>query len=336
MLARSGVVCQIPQWRRDLVGAFTRPSELLGYLGLDPAALPTVANDAAADFPFLVPRAFAAQMRRGDPDDPLLSQVLPRREELAPCPGFGEDPVGDGAAQCAPGLLRKYPGRALLIATGACAIHCRYCFRRHYPYPRATAGRDATAAALAAIAADPSIEEVILSGGDPLLLDERRLTRLVNALEAIPHLRRLRLHTRAPVVLPNRVDGPLCRLLATTRLRPLVVIQANHAHELGEAARAALAALREAGVQLLNQSVLLRGVNDETERLIALSEALFECGVLPYYLHLLDRVRGAAHFEVDTGRAGHLLAEVRARLPGYLVPRLVREEVGRPSKTPIA
>ncbi|AGA90970.1 lysine-2,3-aminomutase-related protein [Thioflavicoccus mobilis 8321] len=335
MLARSGVVCQIPQWRRDLVGAFTRSSELLDYLGLDSASLPPLANETA-DFPLLVPRAFATQMRPGDPDDPLLRQVLPLRTELAPQPGFGDDPVGDGAARRAPGLLRKYPGRALLIATSACAVHCRYCFRRHYPYGEATKGRDATSAALASIAEDPSIGEVILSGGDPLLLDERRLTRLVNAIEAIPHVSRLRLHTRVPVVLPTRIDEQLCRLLATTRLRTLVVIQANHARELGEGAQAALAALREARVQLLNQSVLLRGVNDDAGRLTALSEALFESGVLPYYLHLLDRVRGAAHFEVDEGRAVQLLAEVRARLPGYLVPRLVREETGHPSKTLIA
>jgi EF-P beta-lysylation protein EpmB len=243
--------------------------------------------------------------------------------------------VGDRAALRTPGLLQKYQGRALLLVTGACAIHCRYCFRRHFPYGEDSALPDRAAGALGQLATDRSVNEAILSGGDPLLLDDGALADLVGKLAAIPHLRRLRLHTRLPVVLPSRITEALCTTLAASRLKPIVVVHANHARELGAASRRALGGLRDAGVLLLNQSVLLRGVNDCPDRLAELSEALFECGVLPYYLHLLDRVSGAAHFELDEAAATSLMDRLRARLPGYLVPRLVREVAGQPYKVPI-
>jgi EF-P beta-lysylation protein EpmB len=274
-------------------------------------------------------------MRKGDPRDPLLRQVLPLGEELVAAPGFVADPLAELAALPARGLLHKYEGRVLLIATGACAVNCRYCFRRHFPYAEEAAG-EGFEEALAYVAGDPSIEEVILSGGDPLLLPDRTLSGLAESLAAIPHVARLRVHSRTPVVLPERVDAGLLAWLAGTRLAPVLVIHANHAREIDAAVAAAMAELRAAGVTLLNQSVLLEGVNDSVEALADLSRALFAAGVLPYYLHHLDRVAGAAHFEVGEERARRLVGEVAARLPGYLVPRLVREVPGAPAKAQVA
>jgi EF-P beta-lysylation protein EpmB len=275
-------------------------------------------------------------MRRGDATDPLLRQVLPLDAELHAAPGYVADPVGDLAALAGHGLLQKYHGRALLVTTGACAIHCRYCFRREFPYGEQHAGRQAFATALAAIRADSSIAEVLLSGGDPLTLSDRRLAGLLEGLEAIPHVRRVRVHTRLPVVLPERIDaGFLSMWNSLRRVQRVVVIHANHAQELRAAVdvQAALGALRASGTTLLNQSVLLRGVNDSIAVLEDLSVALFESGVLPYYLHLLDPVRGAAHFDVPADSARRLHAQLTARLPGYLVPKLVREDPGAASKT---
>jgi len=318
-------------WQQALSTAITCPEELIGVLDLDQGLLPA-ARAAAQRFGLLVPRDYVALMAPADPQDPLLRQVLPLAEELLRPPGFSADPVGERAAVRTPGLLRKYQGRALLLLTGACAIHCRYCFRRHFPYGENSARLDGAAGAVRRLAEDPSIREVILSGGDPLMLDDDSLAILIDKLGEIPHLRRLRLHTRLPIVLPPRVTDRLCHILGASRLRPVVVVHTNHARELGAAARSALERLRNTGILLLNQSVLLRGVNDSAHRLAALSEALFECAVLPYYLHLLDRVLGAAHFEPDEATAVRLLDQLRTLLPGYLVPRLVREIPGEPYK----
>jgi EF-P beta-lysylation protein EpmB len=336
MVTRSGLGWQGPDWKQDLRQSFTRPDALLAFLGLPAMAQGDDAAGPAREFRMLVPLGYAALMEPGNPDDPLLRQVLPSAAEEEVRPGFTADPVGDATATLAPGLLQKYRGRALLVTTPACAIHCRYCFRRHYPYAEAALGADGGAAAIAGIAANPSITEIILSGGDPLMFDDGTLASLIGELAAIPHLERLRLHTRLPVVLPSRVTPALCRLLSQTRLQGVVVVHANHPQELGDAAGSALKRLRGAGVTLLNQSVLLRGVNDDPDTLCALSEGLFRYGVLPYYLHLLDRVQGAAHFEVPPGQARSLIAALRLRLPGYLVPRLVREEAGAGTKIAIA
>jgi EF-P beta-lysylation protein EpmB len=271
-------------------------------------------------------------MTPGDPTDPLLRQVLPLTAEQLPVEGFGPDPVGDQAATRAPGLVQKYAGRALLLVQGACAIHCRYCFRRHYPYADLGASGPRFQGALETITADGTLTEVILSGGDPLLLDDAPLEALLRHLDTIPHLRRLRIHSRLPVVLPERVTEALCHLLGTVRLSVVVVIHANHPRELGEATAGALARLRLAGSTLLNQSVLLRGVNDDVDNLAGLSERLFAQGVVPYYLHQVDPVQGAAHFQVPDSEALALVEQLRARLPGYLVPRLVREVAGEPCK----
>jgi EF-P beta-lysylation protein EpmB len=261
--------------------------------------------------------------------------VLPLGAERVETPGFAADPVRDLDAVAAPGVLRKYRGRALLVVTGACAVHCRYCFRRHYPYGTESLRGAEAEAALEWIARSPDVREVILSGGDPLVLADRRLAALARALGDIPHLERLRVHTRLPVVLPERIDDALLEWLAGGRLKPVVVVHANHPRELDAAVAVALGRLTDAGVVLLNQTVLLAGVNDRPEVLAALSEGLFEQGVLPYYLHALDRVQGAAHFEVPDRRALALHAALAARLPGYLVPRLVREVPGAASKLPI-
>ncbi|MGB9430596.1 MAG: EF-P beta-lysylation protein EpmB, partial [Gammaproteobacteria bacterium] len=294
------------------------------------------ARAAGKDFPLRVPRAFISRMRKRDAADPLLRQVLPLGEELDDTPGFSEDPVGDLESRQQPGVLHKYQGRVLLITTGACGVHCRYCFRRHFPYAEETARAGDWQAALDYLRANPDVNEIILSGGDPLSLTDRVLADLAGALQQIPHIKRLRIHTRQPVVLPARVDDALLAWLGNCRLQKVVVIHVNHARELDAAVAQAMSRLQGAGAVLLNQSVLLRGVNDSVEALAALSEALFAAGVIPYYLNLLDRVRGAAHFEVAENQARVLMDGLRARLPGYLVPRLVREIAGAPNKVPLA
>lgn len=325
-----------PGWQRLWRDAVRDPRELLDMLGLASlAARLPVAAGAAAAFPLRVPRGFVARMRRGDPHDPLLRQVLPLDDEDRPVPGFGLDAVGDAAATAGDGVIRKYRGRALLVATGSCAVHCRYCFRRHFPYAEQTAARDGWREALALIRDDPGIEEVILSGGDPLSLATAKLRELTDALAGIGHLRRLRIHTRLPVVLPERVDAGLVDWLRALPWPATVVVHANHANEFDAGVDDAMARLRAAGATLLNQAVLLRGVNDSIEALADLSERGHAAGVLPYYLHQLDRVAGAAHFEVDDARARALHAALAARLSGYLVPRLVREVAGDPGKRPL-
>jgi len=321
-------------WKRAWRDAVRDPRELLEMLGLGHLAA-TLSDAAAAQFPLRVPRGFVARMRHGDPGDPLLRQVLPALDEDRLVPGYALDAVGDGAARAAHGVIRKYTGRALLVATGSCAVNCRYCFRRHFPYAQETAAADQWREAVAAIRADASIEEVILSGGDPLSLSTPKLHALTDALAPIAHLRRLRIHTRLPIVLPERADADLLRWLRTLPWPVAVVVHANHANEFDAHVDAAMAALRDAGATLLNQAVLLRGVNDSVDALAALAERGFAAGVLPYYLHQLDRVTGAAHFEVDDARARALHAALAARLSGYLVPRLVREVAGDPGKRPL-
>ena len=321
-------------WRRELAEAVTDPAELLELLGLDPGLLPA-ARQAAALFGLKAPRSFIARMRRGDPRDPLLLQVLPLGAEALPAAGYGPDPVGDIAAMAAPGVLAKYHGRALLMTTGGCAVNCRYCFRREFPYEEGALTPARLEAAVAQLAAMPGLEEVILSGGDPLALPTARLARISAALERLAGLKRLRIHTRTPVVLPSRVDEELLGWLRALPWPVVMVLHVNHPRELDEEARGAVARLASSGATLLNQSVLLRGINDDAEVLAELSGALFAAGVLPYYLHLLDRARGTAHFDAGEERAIALHQALAARLPGYLVPRLVREAPGAPAKTPV-
>ncbi|RLS79943.1 MAG: EF-P beta-lysylation protein EpmB [Planctomycetota bacterium] len=323
------------RWQRELAEAIRDPRELCRMLGLDERLAETV-GQPAAPFPLLVPRAFAARMRRGDPRDPLLLQVLPQAVEDEPVAGFVADPLQEADVLAAPGLVRKYAGRALLLVTGGCAVHCRYCFRREFPYASSGATRRGVDAALDAIADDPDVAEVILSGGDPLLADDAHLAEIVERLDALPHVRRLRIHTRLPVVLPARVNDGLLDVLAGSRLARIVVVHANHPAELDDSVADALRRLAALPCTLLNQAVLLAGVNDSADVLRLLSERLVEMGVVPYYLHMLDRVRGAAHFEVPEARARELHGALRDTLPGYAVPRLAREVPGAAAKVWLA
>jgi L-lysine 2,3-aminomutase len=305
--------------------------ELCQLLQLPPEFAAQAAG-ATGQFPLFVPRPFLARMRRGDASDPLLRQVLPLEAETIALPEYTADPVGDVPASLQPGLLQKYYGRVLMVTTGACAVHCRYCFRRHFPYAVAPRSLTDWLGAIEQIESDASIHEVILSGGDPLTLVDHLLAQLVHRLEKIPHLRRIRLHTRLPIVIPQRVTAELLDWLTGTRLTPVVVVHINHPAEIDTVVSAAFAKLNAAGIPLLNQAVLLRGVNDNVDVLAELSERLIDLHVLPYYLHQLDRVAGAAHFEVPVERGRQIVAELQRRLPGYAVPRYVQEIIGRDHK----
>jgi EF-P beta-lysylation protein EpmB len=325
---------QIPTWQSLWRDSIRDPEELLELLGLQGFS-GLIPAQAQGQFALRVPRGFAAKMRVGDINDPLLRQVLPLHEELLQVPGFSLDAVGDLAARQLPGVLHKYHGRALLVTTGACAINCRYCFRRHFPYAEENAASNQWQQAIDYLANDHSISELLLSGGDPLSLSTAKLQTLVSQLKPLPHIKRLRFHTRLPIVLPERIDAEFITWLGSLPYQLVFVVHANHANELDEPVASALRALGRAGATVLNQSVLLRGVNDCSEELAALSERLFDAGVLPYYLHQLDKVQGAAHFEVPIDRAKAIMAELMARLPGYLVPKLVQEVAGQPNKTPV-
>lgn len=318
-------------WQRDLAAAFRDPRELCRFLQLDDG-LAATASASTDGFPFLVPKSFASRMERGNPRDPLLLQVLPQAAEIGDVLGYTADPLEEAGYLAAPGLVHKYEGRALLLVTGGCAVHCRYCFRRAFPYAEHGATRKGIARALDAIEADPTLSEIILSGGDPLLADDAVLAMIVRRLDAMPHVRRLRIHTRLPVVLPSRVDDGLLDVLAATRLARVIVIHANHPAELDEDVAGAVRRLAALPAMMLNQSVLLAGVNDSVRVLRQLSERLVEVGITPYYLHLLDRVTGVAHFDVPEAAALDLHRQLVASLPGYAVPKLVREIPGRPSK----
>ena len=313
------------RWQRALNSAVRDPGELLRRLHL-PSDYLAPARRAARLFPLFAPLSFVRRMEVGNPHDPLLRQVLPLELELHHTEGGQVDPLDEGAAARAPGLLQKYTGRALLITTGACAIHCRYCFRRHFPYNDGPRSLDQWQPALQILRSDPSIEEVLLSGGDPLTLVDSQLDALIGAIAEIGHVRRLRIHTRLPIVVPERVTERLLASLNTTRLTSIVVVHVNHPAEIDSQVSAALRSLLEDGVTVLNQSVLLRGVNDSLDALIGLSRGLINLGVVPYYLHQLDRVSGAAHFEVSVTRGRQLVRAMRAQLPGYAVPRYVAEK----------
>jgi EF-P beta-lysylation protein EpmB len=328
---RLPAACPPARWQNTLKRAIRDPIELCRTVGLGPV-FEESARRASRLFPVFAPRPYLAKVRQGDPHDPLLRQVLPLADELDSPPGFTADPVGDLAAQRAPGLLQKYTGRALLVTTGACAVNCRYCFRRHFPYNETPRGIEAWQPALDEIARDPSIHEVILSGGDPLTLVDETLGELAHRIAAIRHVRRLRVHTRLPIMIPERVTNALLGWLRGTRLAPVAVVHANHPREVDEPVAAALGRLVDAGVTVLNQSVLLAGVNDDAAVLAELCERLVDLRVMPYYLHQLDRVRGAAHFEVPRSRGLEIIDSLQTRLPGYAVPRYVVEVSGGLSK----
>ena len=334
MIPQTPTVLPKQGWQTALANAIKDPNELLAQLGLTDR-LDAIDDTVLKQFPLRVTQSYINKMRHGDPLDPLLRQVFPLIDEGFTHKNFVNDPVGDQLAITSPGLLQKYHGRALLLTTGACAIHCRYCFRRHFPYNDSNPLASQWQQTLITLQQDTSINEIILSGGDPLALSDNKLAQMVSELELIPHLKRLRIHTRLPVVLPERINDGLLSWITSTRFQVVMVIHANHSHELTPAEAEALKALAQAQVQLLNQTVLLKGINDSAEALTNLSERLIEVGVLPYYLHLLDPVAGAGHFDVTEKIGTELIKQLRRNLSGYLVPRLVREQQGESSKTVI-
>ncbi|PWC15559.1 EF-P beta-lysylation protein EpmB [Brenneria roseae subsp. americana] len=321
-------------WLQQLADVITDPEELLQLLALSDNAKLRQGHDARKLFPLRVPRAFAARMQKGNANDPLLLQVLTSGEEFIVTPGFSHDPL-DEQHSVVPGLLHKYHNRALLLVKGGCAVNCRYCFRRHFPYQDNQGNKTNWRQALDYIQAHPELDEIIFSGGDPLMAKDHELNWLITELENIPHLKRLRIHTRLPVVIPARITDTLCQRLSQTSLQVLLVTHINHPQEIDPDLTQSMARLRRAGVTLLNQSVLLRGVNDNADTLANLSNALFDAGVLPYYLHVLDKVQGAAHFLVSDDEARSLVKALMKKVSGYLVPRLAREIGGEASKTPL-
>lgn len=321
-------------WLSQLADVITSPDELLRLLNIDSDENMLAGREAKRLFALRVPRAFVARMEKGNPNDPLLKQVLTSQDEFVTAPGFSTDPLEEQNS-VVPGLLHKYRNRALLLVKGGCAVNCRYCFRRHFPYAENPGNKRNWQVALDYIAAHPELDEIIFSGGDPLMAKDHELDWLLTQLEAIPHIKRLRIHSRLPIVIPARITDGLVSRFATSPLQILLVNHINHANEIDEAFRSAMTRLRNVGVTLLNQSVLLRGVNDNAQTLADLSNALFDASVMPYYLHVLDRVQGAAHFMVSDEEARQIMRELLTLVSGYMVPKLAREIGGEPSKTPL-
>lgn len=318
----------------QLADVLTDPDELLRLLNLDADESLLAGREAKRLFALRVPRAFVARMEKGNPNDPLLRQVLTSKEEFIAAPGFSTDPLEEQHS-VVPGLLHKYHNRALLLVKGGCAVNCRYCFRRHFPYAENQGNKRNWQAALDYINSHPELDEIIFSGGDPLMAKDHELDWLLSQLEAMPHIKRLRIHSRLPIVIPVRITDTLVSRFEQSRLQILLVNHINHANEIDDAFRSAMARLRKAGVTLLNQSVLLRGVNDNAHTLADLSNALFDAGVMPYYLHVLDKVQGAAHYLVSDDEARNIMRELLTLISGYMVPKLAREIGGEPSKTPL-
>ncbi len=320
-------------WQQELIEAVTDPLELCRLLDLNPEALEILSGQTLDHFPLKVPRGFIARMQKGNPKDPLLCQVLPLSVEAQKRNNYSQDPLNEEKANPVSGLLHKYQGRVLLTLTGACAINCRFCFRRHFPYSDNNPNQGGFEKVLAYIKNDPSILEVILSGGDPLVVNDRMLKNFTDQLASIPQVKRLRIHSRIPIVLPERINEGLISWIRSLRQRLILVTHCNHPQEINESVREAMQLLKAAGVTLLNQAVLLKGINDAVETQVALSEALFAVGIQPYYLHLFDKVAGAAHFDLALSRAKKLYRQLSQQLPGYLLPKLARETVGEGAKT---
>lgn len=326
---------QEQNWQSQLSDLITDPSELLSLLELSSEQLLSGAILASEKFKLRVPRAFVGKMNAKNPLDPLLLQVLPHHLELEEHPEFVTDPLGEEAANQLPGVLHKYKSRFLLTLTGACAVHCRYCFRRHFPYQENLPKNEDWLNIKNYIEANLNINEIILSGGDPLTLSNRKLALWLERLSSLKQIQILRIHSRVPIVIPNRIDEELISLLKNSRLRIVLVVHSNHASELDDFTCSKLLQLSDHHITVLNQAVLLKGVNDSAQTLIDLSYRLFEARVMPYYLHVLDKVKGAQHFDLESSEIDDIYRDVLANLPGYLVPKLVREIAGEKNKTPL-
>ena len=321
-------------WKKEMANMLRDPQELcdlLNITGDDKEQL----EAACQLFPLRIPRPYLSRINANDLDDPLLLQALPQQTELLITEGYVSDPLEEATFTPVAGLLHKYHGRVLIVLNGSCAIHCRYCFRRHFPYQEHQIGAEDWQKILAYIAADSSIQEVILSGGDPLSCTDKVLARRCEDLAAISHVNTLRLHSRLPIMIPQRIDDNCLEWMQKTRLAVVMVIHANHAQELDNEVASALSKLSAIGVLLLNQSVLLKGVNDSVEALETLSRRLLSCGVMPYYLHVFDPVQSAAHFDIGDEVSKALHNELKSKVAGYLVPKLVRELPQETSKTSI-
>ncbi|MCU4347034.1 EF-P beta-lysylation protein EpmB [Acinetobacter lactucae] len=326
---------QEQNWQSQLSDLITDPSELLSLLELSSEQLLSGAILASEKFKLRVPRTFVGKMNAKNPLDPLLLQVLPHHLELEEHPEFVTDPLGEEAANQLPGVLHKYKSRFLLTLTGACAVHCRYCFRRHFPYQENLPKNEDWLNIKNYIEANPNINEIILSGGDPLTLSNRKLALWLERLSSLKQIQILRIHSRVPIVIPNRIDEELISLLKNSRLRIVLVVHSNHASELDDFTCSKLLQLSDHHITVLNQAVLLKGVNDSAQTLVDLSYRLFEARVMPYYLHVLDKVKGAQHFDLESSEIDEIYRDVLANLPGYLVPKLVREIAGEKNKTPL-
>lgn len=319
-------------WQQLLAGSKLSTEELCARFKL-PYSSDSGTIQAHTQFPLRVPEPYLQRIEVGNPNDPLLLQILPQAQEMQVQPGYSSDPLAENENNPIAGLVHKYKSRALVILSGGCAINCRYCFRRHFPYEDNQLGSAQWQTILHYLEQDKDINEVIFSGGDPLATPDKRIRGFIKDLEKIPHIKRLRIHSRLPIVIPQRITDEFISLLSESRLQAIMVVHANHGNEINDEVGNALSRLNHAGITTLNQSVLLKGVNDSADALIALSERLFEFNTLPYYLHLLDKVQGSSHFEVEDMVAKKLILELQANLPGYLVPKLVREEPNKPSKT---
>ncbi len=331
-MSTSILATPLNSWQEELIQAIDSPRELLEILQLPMSLLPA-AESAHNLFGLKVPRPFVTRMRKGDPNDPLLRQVLPLSDELKDTEGYHVDPLQEQNTTADPGLVHKYKSRVLLIAAPNCAINCRYCFRRHFPYQDNNPARAEWLQTFATIADDDNINEVILSGGDPLANSDRQLQWMVNQLAQIPHVKRLRIHTRLPIVIPQRITDTTLRWLTSSRLQTIVVLHSNHPAELDDEVATSVKRLRAAQITVLNQAVLLKGVNDDLNTQVSLSERLFDIGALPYYLHLPDKVQATAHFDIQQNEAIALHQQMQSQLSGFLVPKLVREEPGQSQKT---
>lgn len=322
-------------WSTELAQAIKSPSELIPLLGLSKTGLPPGLL-AMESFRMLVPRPFVSRMEQGNPNDPLLKQVLADDIEMQPSPGYSKDPLDEGNHTPQKAIVHKYERRVLVITTGSCAVNCRYCFRRHFPYGDNQLAQKEWDSVFAYLEQHPEVNEVILSGGDPLMLKDSQLSKHIARFDALPQLTRLRIHTRLPIVIPSRINDELLDWVKASRLNIVMVLHSNHANEIDQTIAEKVTLLKQAGVTVLNQGVLLRGINDSVEAQVNLSEKLFAAGILPYYMFTFDPIEGGAHFDIDINEAQQLMGKVAQKLPGYLLPRLAKEIPGRPAKTVIA